>query len=365
MTLGSALTGPGRPDEQAGGADRRPSRRARRYDIVRIAGTNRPLVAGLDIGGTKTLGVVAGSTGSIVASVRRSTTTGSGDQVLSSTLDTLHDLADAVGVAVDGFDAVGIGIPGLVDVNEGTVRHAVNLGLRSEPLLLAERLGEKVSAPVHVDNDVNAAAIGAAAALGCTDLAYLSVGTGIAAGLLLGGRLRRGAHGAAGEVGHISVDPQGPRCHCGQRGCLEVLASGPAIARQWPAGADAPSVAAALLDAAARGDRTAMAVRDALAGHLADAIARLALTVDPDLVVLGGGVADAGREALVEAVSGALSARADEAPVLASMNLPRRVALVPAGVPAGALGAALAARRQLIRRLGSADVAPFEVLEAM
>jgi glucokinase len=338
---------------------------------MRTAGTNptawasRTLVAGIDVGGTKTLGVVAGPTGSIVASARRPTLTGSGDQVLSSILDTLHDLADAVGVTADGFDAVGVGIPGLVDVNEGTVRHAVNLGINGAPLELAERLGEKAAAPVHVDNDVNVAAIGAAAALGCTDLAYLSVGTGIAAGLLLGGRLRRGARGAAGEIGHVPVDPLGPRCHCGQRGCLEVMASGPALARQWPAGADAPSVARALLEAAARGDGAAVAVRDALAGHLAEAIAGLALTVDPDLVVLGGGVADAGGDLLIEAVTGALSARADEAPVLAAMDLPGRVALVPLGVPAGALGAALAARRQLIRRLGPADGAPFEVLEAM
>lgn len=335
---------------------------------MRIAGTGRagsPLVAGLDVGGTKTLGVVAGPNGSIVATVRRPTSTGSGEQVLSSTVDTLHDLADAVALAIDGFDAVGVGIPGLVDVNEGAVRHAVNLGIDGAPLELAERLSEKASAPVHVDNDVNVAAIGAAAALGRSDLAYLSVGTGIAAGLLLGGRLRRGARGAAGEVGHISVDPKGPRCHCGQRGCLEVMASGPALARQWPAGAAAPSVARALLEAAAHGDRAARTVRDALAGHLADAIARLALTVDPDLVVLGGGVAEAGGDMLVQAVGAALVERADEAPVLATMDLPGRVALVPSGVPAGALGAALAARRQLIRRLGPAEGAPFEVLEAM
>jgi glucokinase len=335
---------------------------------MRMAGmgrAGRPLVAGLDVGGTKTLGVVAGPSGSIVATIRRPTSTGSGDQVLSSTVDMLHDLADAVGVAIDGFDAVGVGIPGLVDVNEGTVRHAVNLGIDGAPLELAERLSEKASAPVHVDNDVNVAAIGAAAALGCTDLAYLSVGTGIAAGLLLGGRLRRGARGAAGEVGHISVDPNGPRCHCGQRGCLEVMASGPALARQWPAGAGAPSVARALLEAAARGDRAARTVRDALAGHLADAVARLALTVDPDLVVLGGGVSEAGGDMLVQAVNEALADRAKEAPVLATMDLPGRMALVPSGVPAGALGAALAARRQLIRRLGPAGGAPFEVLEAM
>ena len=329
--------------------------------IAPIAGT---LVAGLDVGGTKTLGVVAGPTGSVIATAKRPTRTGSGDDVLATILDVVLDLADAVGVGVDGFGAIGIGIPGLVDVNEGTVRHAVNLGIAGEPLELAERLGEKVDAPVHVDNDVNVAAIGAAAALGCRDLAYLSVGTGIAAGLLLGGRLRRGARGAAGEVGHVPVDPAGPECHCGQRGCLEALASGPALARRWPAGADAPSVASALLDAAARGDRDAIEVRDSIAGHLADAVVNLALTVDPDVIVLGGGVAEAG-DGLLDAITAALVVRAEQATFLAGLDLPSRVALVPGNVPVGALGAALAARRQVIRRLDVVAGAPFEVLEAM
>lgn len=309
---------------------------------MRIAGEGRALVAGLDIGGTKTLGVVAGPAGAVVASVRRPTTTGSGDQVLSSTLDTLHDLADEVGVAIDGFDAVGVGIPGLVDVNEGTVRHAVNLGLGGEPFELAERLGEKAAAPVHVDNDVNVAAIGAAAALGCNDLAYLSVGTGIAAGLLLGGRLRRGARGAAGEVGHLPVDPTGPRCHCGQRGCLEAVASGRAIAARWPRG-ERP--AADLFAAAAAGDHEATTIRDDVCAHLAEAVVLLVLGTDPEFVVLGGGVAEVGPP-LLDGVRAALDHRVRRSPLLASLDVGARLRLVPEGAPAGALGAAILARQR-------------------
>jgi predicted NBD/HSP70 family sugar kinase len=335
---------------------------------MRIGPTSGTLVAGLDVGGTKTFGVVAGLTGSIVASARRPTSTGSGEAVLASTLAVLQDLADELAMPIDGFDAVGVGIPGLVDVERGTVRHAVNLGLGAEPLELAERLGEKVAAPVQVDNDVNVASVGAAATVGCSDIVYLSIGTGIAAGLLLGGRLRRGGRNAAGEVGHVSVDPEGPLCHCGQRGCLEMLASGPALLRRWPAGAGAPSVAAALLDAAAAGDREAIEVRDSVAGHLADAVIRLALTVDPDMVVLGGGVAEAG-PGLLEAIVNALVERAEAAPVLAAMGLADRVTVVPCGVPVGALGAALAARKHVIRRLDAigagAGTVPFEALEAM
>jgi glucokinase len=335
---------------------------------MRMAPTSGTLVAGLDVGGTKTLGVVTGPAGSIIASARRPTSTGSGEAVLASTLAVLQDLADELDIPIDGFDAVGVGIPGLVDIERGTVRHAVNLGLGSEPLELGDRLGEKVAAPVQVDNDVNVASVGAAATVGCSDIVYLSIGTGIAAGLLLGGRLRRGGRNAAGEVGHVSVDPDGPLCHCGQRGCLEMPASGPALLRRWPAGEGAPSVAAALLDAAAAGDRDAIEVRDSVAGYLADAVVRLALTVDPDLIVLGGGVADAG-PALLEAIVDALAERAAAAPVLASMGLVERVTLVPGGVPVGALGAAPAARQHVIRRLDAVGAplgtAPFEALEAM
>src|ERR687897_81346 len=166
------------------------------------------VVAGLDVGGTKTLaaavavpgepldGALDGRAvvdGSIVATVRRPTNIGSASVVLASITGALEAVAEAAGVAPDGFAAVGVGIPGLVDRGAGSVRHAVNLGLGDDPLPLAEHLGRLAGAPVVVDNDVNAAAVGAAAALSCTgDLAYLSVGTGVAAGFLLGGRIRRG-----------------------------------------------------------------------------------------------------------------------------------------------------------------------------
>jgi len=316
------------------------------------------LLAGLDIGGTKTLAVavsvfddslVAGAPavveGSIVATVRRATR--GGDEVRSSVTETLAELAEAAGVPVDGFAAVGLGIPGLVDREAGTVRHAVNLGLGDEPLSLADHVGDLARAPVVVDNDVNVAAVGAASALGCPgDLAYLSVGTGVAAGFVLGGRIRQGAHGAAGEIGHLPVDPGGPLCECGQRGCLEAVASGTAIAKRWPSADGAASAASALLAAAAAGDGVAAEVRDEVAAYLAGAVALIAHTVDPQIIVLGGGVAEAGAP-LLDAVVDALHARAERSPVLAALDLAGRVALVPEGVPAGALGAALLARAHL------------------
>ena len=313
------------------------------------------VVAGLDVGGTKTLAVaVDAATDAVLATVRRPTGAG-GEGLLRSTGDVLAELAGAAGLPVDGFAAVGVGVPGLVDRAAGTVRHAVNLGLGDDPVGLAGHLGRLAGAPVVVDNDVNLAALGAAVALGCRgDLAYLSVGTGLAAGLLLGGRIRRGAHGAAGEIGHLPVDPDGPLCECGQRGCLEALASGAAIAARWPAGDGEVAATTSLLAAAAAGDPAAETVLAEVAGHLAGAVALLAQTVDPELVVLGGGVAEAGT-GLLDAVRDALRRRAGHAPVLAAIDLADRVALVPEGVPAGALGAAVLARRHLER---SGDLAP-------
>jgi predicted NBD/HSP70 family sugar kinase len=307
------------------------------------------VVAGLDVGGTKTLAVaVDAATDAVLATVRRATGTGA-DGLVRSTASVVADLAAAAGLPIDGFAAVGVGVPGLVDRDAGTVRHAVNLGVGDDPVALASHLGTLAAAPVVVDNDVNMAAVGAAVALGCRgDLAYLSVGTGLAAGLLLGGRIRRGAHGAAGEIGHLPVDPEGPLCECGQRGCLEALASGAAIASRWPSGDGEIAATTSLLAAASAGDPTAEAVLQEVAGHLAGAVALLAQTVDPEVVVLGGGVAEAG-PGLLAAVRDALHRRAAHSPVLTAIDLADRVALVPEGVPAGALGAAVLARRHLER----------------
>ena len=130
----------------------------------------------------------------------------------------------------------------------------------------------------------------------------MSVGTGIAAGFVLDGRLRRGRRGLTGEIGHIPVDRSGPFCHCGQQGCLEAVASGPAIARRWPA-ANGQTPTVALVSAANDGNPDASAILDEVAGHLALAVTLVALTVDPEIVVLGGGVADAG-EPLLDRHSG-------------------------------------------------------------
>ena len=217
----------------------------------------------------------------------------------------------------------------------------MNLRLDGDWLPLGDLLRERLGAPVVVENDVNAATLGAVAMSGADDLVYLSIGTGLAAGLVLEGRLRRGDHGAAGEIGHVPVDPAGALCQCGQRGCLETVASGSALAAAWPSD-DVPP-AQALFAAAAAGAVDAVAVRDRFAAGVASAIRVLSLAVDPRSVVLGGGVAQLG-EPLRATVAAALHDQARTSPFLASLDLAGRLRVVPADYPVAAVGAALLGR---------------------
>jgi len=293
--------------------------------------------AGLDIGGTKTDAVVVDSAGEIVARVRLATGWGA-DAVVRTVLEAVRLLGDEVDEAID---SVGIGIPGQVEPGTSRVVHAVNLGV--EELDLAAAVEPALGAPVRVENDVNAAAFGAFAlrsvgAHGSRSMAYLNLGTGIAAGIVADGELWRGARGTAGEVGHISIDPNGPLCRCGQHGCIEALAGGGAIAERW--GRPGALPVRDVFDAADRGDLLARELRVGLARGVAAAVRVLVLTADVDVVVLGGGVTALGPRLMAD-VSDELAASAAASPFMRSLHLEGRVELLPAGSPAAALGAAL------------------------
>lgn len=311
---------------------------------------NRPadLAVGVDIGGTKTLAVLLGPDGAVVAQDRTPTETGARG-VVDGAARAARAVAEQAGVGLERVAAVGVGIPGLVDPGLGTVRHAVNLGVDGGPLPLVAELSRALDGVrVAIENDLNVAALGAAHLAGretgeVVDLAFLALGTGLAAGLVLDGRLRRGARGAAGEIGHVPVDPAGPVCPCGQRGCLELYASGTAVRALWP---EAPGVPApvALFKAAAAGDPEAVAARARYASAVAAAVRMLVLTVDVREVVLGGGVAALG-EPLLDAVRDALAAASAGSAFLTSLRLPERVRLAPGSVPVGAVGAAVLGRQ--------------------
>ncbi len=300
-----------------------------------LAGTR---AVGLDIGGTKTHGVVLGEDGSILAEVRESTQSGA-EGVLATAGRVFEALESEIGAPPTG--RVGVGVPGLVDVERGVLRHAVNLGVNGDDLPLRDLLAERLGVTVVLENDVNAAALAARALVGADDVVYLSVGTGLAAGIVIDGRLRRGEHGAAGEIGHVPVDPAGAACGCGQTGCLETIASGRALARAWPTTDQPP--AAALFASAAAGDPAAVAVRDRFCWGIANAIRVLALTIDPQRIVLGGGVSEVG-EPLCDEVVRQLRALGEGSPFLASLGLADRISMLPRHYPVAAVGAAIVGR---------------------
>lgn len=249
--------------------------------------------------------------------------------------------------------AVGVGCGGPLDAGTGVIHSPTNLP-GWDDLPLGEILAARLGLPVTVENDANAAALGEwlfGRGRGLRHLVYVTVSTGIGAGLILDGRLYRGRTGNAGEVGHTSVKPHGPRCGCGNRGCLEVMASGTGMARRagelfardgGPDGsAGAPPVDAAELLARARaGDPVARMAWDAAMGYLGVGIANLVSVLDPELVILGGGVTRAGAE-LIDPVRAEVAWRARW------FYHPGLIVLSDLGDDVGLVGAAAAAEYRL------------------
>jgi glucokinase len=315
-------------------------------------GLDGPLVAGVDVGGTKTSLVVVDNRDRIlyehVAPTDRSSLVG---QIAGLVHDARRRLQQDV-------SAVGVAIPGRVDPEDGSVRMAVNLAITHLPL--ASLLKAELGIPVFVEHDARAAVLwlsGHAAdgsARAPASVAFLAIGTGISAGIVLDGALLRGDNGLAGEVGHVVSDPDGVVCACGMRGCLETIAAGPAIGRQadeaMAAGRStvlAPHPSAAdVFRAGAAGDAVALEIIDRVADHLARAIRSLALTLGVQRFVIGGGVAAAG-PALLDAIqSGIARERAASPLVQAALGDATVELLSPAEAP-GARGAAGIARRRI------------------
>ena len=219
-------------------------------------------------------------------------------------------VASASAVMHPDVVAAGIAAAGLVDPETGVLRFAPNLAWRDVPL--AAHLEGALGVPSDVDNDNTAAAWGefrAGAGQGSSHMLFIGVGTGIGGGIVMDGRLMRGAHGFAGEIGHIVVEPDGPRCGCGNRGCWEQVASGTAISRagrgvvrrhpysqlvELSAGDPTGVTGAMVCDAALAGDTASRGILVEAGNRLGQGIASLVNILDPELVIVGGGVSQAG-----------------------------------------------------------------------
>ncbi len=253
---------------------------------------------GIDVGGTKCLGVILDGAGDVIEEQRRPTPKGP-----EAIIATLAELARSMGP----WDSIGIGVPGLV-TRTGVLRAAPNL-VDITNFEVGALLSNELGATVYVDNDGTCAAAAewkTGAARGVDDFVMVTLGTGIGGGVIAGGALIRGANGFTGEIGHMVVDPAGPPCPCGRRGCWERYASGSGLARLAReaavgrrlervvslAGGDAEKVRGEDVQAAAReGDSDALQVIDRFGRWVALGLANLTNILDPESFVLGGGLA--------------------------------------------------------------------------
>ena len=308
------------------------------------------LVAAVDLGGTKIRSIVVDRAGRIRGTDQRSSEAAGGPEVvIRRMVESVRAAVAASGARMDDLAAVGVAAPGPVDFERGVILEAPNLpGWHSVPLgaILSERLGR----PTYLENDANAAAAGEhrfGAGLGVQDMIYLTISTGIGGGLILNGQLYRGVDGTAGELGHIVVDESGPLHSCGMRGCLEIMASGTAIARMAheavEAGrsqalrraAEAGELTSRDVDrAAAAGDPAAWEILARAAHNLAIGLADFINIFNPQLFVVGGGAAHIWDRLIAPAFA--------EAEQLAFARPAATARLLPAalGEDSGALGAA-------------------------
>jgi glucokinase len=299
------------------------------------------LVIGIDVGGTEFKGAVIDRQGHIFKKERRPAQREKGSEaVISGILDFAYDLSQ-VTIDMAGDSCVvgaGVAVPGLVDEKNGVALLSVNLGWRDVPLrrLLEERLGMTAV----VGHDVRTASIAEGlmgAARGTQNYLLVTLGTGIGAVVVLHGVLYLGVHGAAGEFGHIVIQPRGPTCSCGRRGCLETLASASAVIRHYRDRAHATKDVTTR-DVAERvkaGDEVAVQVWGEAIEALGIGLANYITLLDPERVVIGGGMADAG-PMLFEPLKAALAREVRLGPV--PPVLPAAL-----GNDAGYLGAALSA----------------------
>jgi glucokinase len=263
---------------------------------------DRALAAGVDLGGTKIHSLIADEAGTVLGEDRRMTEVDLGtDAVIGRIVDSVHASLEAASIQVSDLKGLGISTPGPCDPVKGIVTEAPNLHWFNVPLV--QLVKDKIGIPTLLENDAAAAAYGEmryGAAKGLKHVLYVTLGTGIGGGIIIDGKIYAGASGAAGEVGHLVLEPDGVVCNCGARGCLEALASGPAIAREATAVVDSGRetsmagvdnlTAEDVLAAAKQGDEAAREVLARGARYLGLGLIGMLNTLNPEALILGGGL---------------------------------------------------------------------------
>jgi glucokinase len=295
------------------------------------------VLVALDVGGTGMKCALVSPSGKIVHAERHPTGAGRGPEAVTATiLDVAEGLAGRARAEGLRPVAAGVAVPGVVDEDRGIAVWSSNVGFRDVPLrdLVAARL----HLPAALGHDVRAGGLAEArlgAGRGAAHVLFVAIGTGIAAAHIVAGRGFAGAHGAAGEVGHVVVRPGGAPCGCGAKGCMEAEGSAAGVARRYAALAGTPATAAEVVAKAAAGEQLAQQVWRQTIEVLADGLLTAQALFDTEVIVLGGGLAEAG-DALLDPLRTALRERLTfhREPLLARATL---------GDEAGCVGAALLA----------------------
>ena len=316
------------------------------------------LLVGLDVGGTKTAALLVDASGSVLGQATMPTRTATPDELLATISRAIHAVLTEANATPQQIQCIGLGVPGHVDPATGIVHLAVNLNLQNYPL--GPALSARFKTPTFLENDVRTAAIGAFDHLRQSEpldsLAYVSIGTGLAAGLILNGRLHRGHNGLAGEIGHMIVEPEGELCNCGLRGCLETIVAGPAIVRQMLAAEPEAAIqhAGDVYEAAVQGNPNAKKVVQRVSQHLSQAIQWLIMTYDVEKIVLGGGVTQSG-DAFLAPILQELANLRQQSPLAAALLPDEKVHLIPPDFNPGVWGAVNLAKQTLLEPLSAPE----------
>lgn len=302
-------------------------------------------VVGVDLGGTKISTALSDLKGEVISQTTVPTKANEGEiPVLNRIIESVEKVIKDGSATYDEVKAIGIGSPGPLDAEKGVIIHTPNLPFNN--FNLVEPLNKKFGVPVYLDNDANVAAIGEymfGAGRGTKHVVFFTVSTGVGGGAVLDGKIYRGHTSNALEIGHMTVAPDGPRCNCGNIGCVEATSSGTAIAKRGQE-AIASKVETSLrkyekvtsyevFTEAAAGDPVCKDIIDTALNYLGIAIANAVSIFDPEVIIIGGGVSKAG-EIVFDTVRKVVDKRCFK-------SMAESVKIVPAGLgtDAGVIGA--------------------------
>lgn len=311
-----------------------------------------PKLLGIDLGGTTTKFAIMKPQGEIQQRWSIQTDVlNDGNNIIPNIIDSINHHLQLYQMSAKQFQGIGIGTPGSVDYQTGTVDSAFNLNW-DRPMALKEQIELHTNIPVQVENDANVAALGErwlGAGNNADNVAFVTLGTGVGGGIIINGQIVHGQGGSAGEIGHMTINPQGYRCTCGKRGCLETVASATGIvhvardyAQEYAGDSELKAsldngddlTAKDVFDLAKQNDPLALKVTSAVCDQLGLALSIVAVTINPQYIIIGGGVSNAG-DFLLQRVRESYNRY-----VFSSVKKTTTLTLATLGNEAGVIGAA-------------------------